>query len=100
MTIELVEKPYMTIKMDDGSLWAVPCRVIAEDRAKHYADDPDSSYQAEFDYTMKNSNELIDWAANNMNWKDVVNVAVKLNSRQIPPDYQEGWVNGVKDVVR
>lgn len=41
---------------------------MAENRAKHYADrDPDTTYESEFEYTMGDNYELIDWYRSNMN---------------------------------
>jgi len=42
--------------------------------------------------------EVEDWAANNMNWSDVADVAFLL-AKPDAPDYQEGWVNGEKEVI-
>lgn len=86
--------------MPDGSKWEVPARVIAEDRAKYYAsqEDAETTYEQEFESTMKDHDELIDWAANNMNWEAVVAKA----SRAVPPpivNYQEGWCNGEKEII-
>ena len=85
--------------MPDGTRYDVPAKVIAEDRAKYYAEnDPDTTYNEEYEYTMQDDYELKDWAANNMNWKDVKNVAKKVEE-EIDVDFQEGWVNGDKEVV-
>lgn len=37
-------------------------------------------------------------AANNMNWADVEAHAVRYSGAD-SPDYQEGWVNGDKEIV-
>lgn len=41
--------------------------------------------------------EIIDWASNNMNWNDVKDHAVKVSVKEV--DFQEGWVNGEKEVI-
>jgi hypothetical protein len=84
------------VTMPDGSVWAVPAHLIAHNRATYYAED---GYQEEYDYTMGDDAELEDWAANNMNWSDVAAHARKVEQSE-PVDYQEGWVNGEKLVVR
>nr|WP_202877290.1 hypothetical protein [Brevibacillus laterosporus] len=33
--------------------------------------DADTDFDEEYEYTLSNEEELIDWAANNMNWEDV-----------------------------
>jgi len=95
---------HMVVTMPDKSEWAVPVRVIAENRAAAYADEFDGDtarslkedtaplFEAE-DY------EIRDWAANNMNWEDVKPYANELPRKPNAVDYQEGWVNGPKRVV-
>lgn len=90
---------YLRVTMPDGSKWDVPARLIAENRAKHYADDPDSSYEEEYEFTMSDDFELKDWAANNMDWDDVKEFAVKAPIEPIEPDFLEGWINGEKEIV-
>jgi hypothetical protein len=86
--------------MPDGSKWDVPAHVVADNRAKYYAKyDEDANYQEEYDYTYNDNSELLDWAANNMNWDDVSHLAKRV---ALPPqdvDYQEGWVNGEKEII-
>jgi RimJ/RimL family protein N-acetyltransferase len=61
----------------DGSRWAVAGEVIAHNRASYYAeDDPETTYEAEFEHTITDRYELIDWLGNNMNAEDVVDYAV------------------------
>lgn len=95
----------LRITMPDGSKWDIPVSVIALDRAKYYA-------REEFDGDVERSlaedtmplfdsddYEIEDWAANNMNWSDVEAFATKVNDPTEEIDYQEGWVNGEKEVV-
>lgn len=68
----------------DGSQWAVAAEVVAHDRAKYYSeDDPNRTYEAEFEYTMKDRYELEDWYGNNMNPEDVAPYAVRVK-RAVP----------------
>jgi len=94
---------YLRITMPDGSKWDVPARLVAENRAKYYAEkNPDnpsqSTYEEEFEYAMSDDYELKDWAAGNMDWEDVEEFAVR-HLGPDDPDYQEGWVNGEKEIV-
>jgi hypothetical protein len=67
----------------DGSKWAVAAEVIAHNRAAYYAeDDPDTTYEAEFEYTLKDDYELADWLGNNMNAEDVEAYAVRIRPPQ------------------
>lgn len=90
---------FLRVTMPDGSQWDVPARLIADSRARYYAaNDPDTTYQEEYDYTINDAYEIEDWAANNMNWSDVAEHAVKAEDPE-DVDYQEGWVNGDKRIV-
>lgn len=84
---------YLRVTMPDGSRWDVPAETIARNKANHYADEPD-----EFENTMKDEDDLMDWAANNMNWSDVAGCAIKVLA-SAPVDFQEGWMNGEKEIV-
>lgn len=93
----------LRVTMPDGSVWAVPAQVVAENRARFYADEqptsaPDHGYAEELAYTLSDNVELIDWAETNMNWDDVKDHARQAEEPD-PVDYQEGWVNGEKEVV-
>lgn len=91
---------YLRITMPDDSKWDVPAKIIAENRAKYFAKvDPDTTYAEEFEFTMTDEYELIDWASGNMDWEDVRNYAQKVEIEPVEVDYQEGWINGKKEVV-
>lgn len=88
--------------MPDGSLWDVPVMAIARHRAAYYADEFDGDVErslkedtlplfADDDYQIK------DWASNNMDWSDVAEVAWQFSKSKT--DFQEGWVNGRKEIV-
>lgn len=100
-------KKYLRVTMPDGSRWDVPCEIIAKSRASYYAKldsergdgTYDDLYATEYEFTLGDEPELVDWAANNMNWS-----AVKEHARRVedPPkevDWQDGWTNGDKEVV-
>lgn len=98
---ELPEKPkekYLRVTMPDGSKWDIPARRIALNRAEHYGKNSAPVISVEFGFAMRNHDELIDWAANNMDWSDVKNEAINVRTPD-QPDYQEGWVNGEKEVI-
>lgn len=85
--------------MPDRSEWEVPAEIVAKDRATYYAKhDKDTTYEGEFEYTMSSNFELLDWAANNMDWSDVSAHAVEVSAHEAV-DFQEGWVNGYKEVI-
>jgi len=104
---------YLRTTMPDESQWDVPAELIAKSRAAYYAKlraayyakldskrgggSYDAIYARELEYTLADPDKLEDWAANNMNWSDVSHAAVRVPSKAT--DYQEGWVNGEKEVV-
>ena len=97
------EMKVLRVTMLDGSEWDIPLERIARNRAENYADEFDGDVERSLrEDTMplfeQDSFEASDWAANNMNWDEVEDVAVCY--RKAPtPDFQEGWVNGEKEVV-
>ena len=94
-----MKEKYLRVIMPDGSKWDVPVMLIVNDRAKYYAEtDPETSFDKEVEYALNDEYEITDWAANNMNWKDVVLQAQIVNEdREV--DYQEGWINGDQEII-
>ena len=97
-----VLKKKLVTTMPDGSKWTVPVEVIANNRAKEYADEFDGDVArslAEDTAPLFERDEFVieDWAANNMKWDDVCDHAECIELADC--DYQEGWINGDKDVV-
>ncbi len=88
--------------MPDGSTWDVPAKIIAENRAKYYAEkDLETSYEAELKCALDDDFTIEDWAANNMDWEDIKAHATRIKQeREMNVDFQEGWVNGEKEVVK
>lgn len=91
---------YMTVKMQDGSIWGVPVEMIARDRATHYAsefegDVEKSLVEDTIPFFESSDYEIQDWAVNNMNWSDFDGHQVKLSEAEAP-DFQDGWMSGDK----
>ena len=90
---------YLRVTMPDGSKWDVPVMLIVHDRAKYYAEtDPETSFDKEVEYGLKDEYEIQDWAANNMDWKDVV-LQAQIVNKSGKVDYQEGWINGDQEII-
>ena len=71
---------YVRVEYKDH-VWEVDLKHIADNRAKYYADsDPDTTYQEEFDYAMEDDYEWSDWFFNNMDWEDVAEHAVLIDT--------------------
>jgi hypothetical protein len=97
----------LQVTMSDGTIWSIPAKVIAEDRAKHYAtidsERSDQNYETvfkdEMEYALSDASELKEWATDNMNWCDVAAHAVKIGQVPPPPaDYSADWVDAPKVV--
>ena len=98
---------YLRVTMGDGSKWDIPAIIIAKDRARYYAEKDagintgkefSRIYQEEIKNCLTdNYFEILDWAANNMNWEDVKDDAEKVSSLEV--NFQEGWINGEKEVI-
>lgn len=91
--------------MSDGSVWGVPVRVIAMNRAASYAQefggDLDKSLTLDtLPLFAQDDQEIIDWAQNNMNWSDVADqVRLLFVSKPVVPKYQTEWLNSPKQIV-
>lgn len=76
----------------NGTRYSFPAMVVAMSRARYYADnDPDTDYNSEYEYTMKNPSEILDWAQNNMNPEDIDPVNRKLEVQGEPPTFEDCW---------
>lgn len=82
--------------MPDGSRWAVPLEMIADNRHAAYTDD---SLEATLHYLDRHPDEAIDWARNNMNWEDVKRHATQIDG-PARVDFQDGWVNGYHEIIK
>jgi len=100
------KEKYLRVTMPNGSKWDIPATIIAEDRARYYAEKDtgkDSGeefnkvFNEEVDYALEYAYEIIDWASNNMNWVDVKLFAEKVEDMKM--DYQVGRINGDKEVI-
>lgn len=92
------KRKYYTVKMGNGNVYGVPAEIIAKNYANYYAKEYGEDYQENFDAMMHwfdtGDYEFADWAKDNMNWDDVKDQAILIESTIAEPDYQEGWVNG------
>lgn len=90
-------KARFRVTMPDGSQWDVPVQLIADSRDKHFADEREDTVA--LCRTSHDSYEIVDWAGNNMNWKDVRRYAVAIPPRKDATDFQTGWTNGEKEFI-
>jgi hypothetical protein len=99
------EKIYVTFP--NREVYEVPARLVAESRARHFAEgdearegaDYRATYEAELAYTLGSTYELRDWLLGNMDWADVKEAAVLVSEPGVPPgvppgvsiDYERSW---------
>ena len=86
----------ITVTFSDGTVWEIPASVVAESRAKYYEEREPGCYEEEYDITIKDGMEMMDWAENNMNWSDVRSKAKKIQTKSA--DYEDEWTNADKEI--
>ena len=84
------------VTMPDGSSWAVPVQVIADNRDEAYGDEREDTVFRVRKCGM-DPRDLKEWAENDMNWDEVEPYAQQV-SGPCAPDFQEGWTNGEKEI--
>lgn len=96
------------VTMPDGSVWDIPARPIAEDRARYYAKkDIDAGCATDFDavfakevaYALEEDDgcEIVDWMRNNMDWPFD---GAAMITPPTPVDYASAWNDSTTRVVR
>jgi hypothetical protein len=96
------------VEFSDGRVFHIRASVIAEDRARYYAnhDHPGGgtdwleTFENEVDYALSDDSELLDWAHNNTNWEDVAMHAIEVTTQPLPPNREAEWPNAKKQVIR
>ncbi len=101
---------YLKAEMPDG-FYHIPANFIAASRAEYLKQraidrleaendkEAESLYNEEFYYTLNDDGELLDWAANNMNWSDVKDIAIRVAVPAHKADWEDAWCNGEHKVV-
>jgi len=84
---------FMILTTESGRRFAIPCHIIAHDRARYYCKlDGKDIYEEEYQYALKE--ELYEWAKNNMNWSDVAKYAIELPALITREDMEDQWNRG------
>ena len=84
----------------NNTTYAIPAMVIAEDRATHYFNIgrftslEQSLTEDTIPLFLEDDMAIRDWAANNMNWADVIDSAKIISKQYVENDPQEDWCNG------
>jgi hypothetical protein len=88
----------------DREVWRIPASIVAESRAYYYACTVDGfekdseDYKKELEYSY-NSDILIEWAKNSMNWSDVSHVSELDHKNDYYIDYEKRWTNSDMEIV-
>ena len=92
--------------MPDNSQWDIPVDIIAKNRAEYYAKQDDVPFKESLEEDTlplfeADEYEIVDWAGNNMDWKDVKDFAFEVlvykGLKEV--DFQDGWVNGAHEII-
>lgn len=90
-----LNKKFIKVDMPDESIWLVPCKIIAEDKAKYYSESYNESYEDIYKETMDDFDLLIDWGENNIDWDDIKEYAKCIRTGKSNID----WCNAEKRLV-
>jgi len=85
----------LKVRFANGDLFAIPARIIAENRANYYADLDgyelnSNEWAAEVITALNDEFEIEDWAGNNMDWKDLEPYAQRIDE-DVEFDYDDEW---------
>jgi hypothetical protein len=96
------------VKFSDNKTYAIPAEFVANSWAKYYADVDIKKgtkatfaeiFQQEFEYVMKDTDCLLEWLNNNMNWEDVREIAELYKVENIISVYEDEFTNAEKEVI-
>ena len=93
---------YLVMTMPNGEIWQIPAEIIANSRANYYGEkEGPEMRKEEYEYTLNDNLELIDWAANNMNWSEVKEFAKKIKEADpiLEDAFEECWRNGEREII-
>lgn len=98
---------WLQVEQTNGSTWEVPAKLVAENRANYFSDIIEGDgikkemdcFAETFNETIKDNELLIDWAEQNMDWSEVSDFARLRDDPNRDTDFDEGWLNGMKQVV-
>jgi hypothetical protein len=92
------------VTFSNGESYGIPAKFVADHRATYYAKKYegeegtfDEVYEKEFEETLNDRLELLDWVNNVMSWVDVKDAAVQMDTQSV--DKEQEFVNAEKSVV-
>lgn len=101
MTDECSDKfKYIRVKFSDGSEWDIDAYLILHNKLERQRRAFQTSEERGnyIQYLYDNPEILVDWAMNNMDWRDVKDRAKKV-TMQRPTDYDLEWPHAEKTIV-
>jgi hypothetical protein len=96
-----MDDKYLVVTMPNKRQYLVPARVVAENKAEYMSKKHGTKYEDEYFEAIGDDSEIVDWAANNMNWKDIAHTAhpipeIPLTDEQL----EDGWCNGIGGIEK
>lgn len=98
-------KNLITMKMPDGTTWAVDVEDVVISRADHYKSEFDGDITRSMDEDTiplfeESEYEIMDWAFNNMNWDNFKCPRKIADAPALTPrDFQDAWCSADKDLA-
>lgn len=98
-------KQLITMKMPDGTTWAVDVEDVVVSRADHYKSEFDGDITRSIEEDTKplfeeEEYQIRDWAFNNMNWEDFKNPRKIADAPVLTPeDFNEAWNSADKELA-
>ncbi len=91
------------VEFSDRTAWSIPIEVIAENRAQAYIEEFDGDLQRSLEEDTwplfeSDSDEIFDWARNNMTWADVEGVAEQVEVYKYIANYNYEWTNAPMEI--
>lgn len=98
--MSIMSKHYI-VTMPNGERWSVPVMVIAEHRARYYAEkyggNVRKSYQEDTKQLFEADGDVVEyWAQNHMKWKDVSDKATLVGTGKC--FYEAWWTSGHNEI--
>ena len=97
--IERLKRLEIHVTQRDGSVWAVPLVEVAKHKAAFYADrEPDERGSLGWLLANQDSDDLYEWATNNMDWQHFNAAGHVRKVRGAPPllarHFENAWIKG------
>lgn len=92
----------LRVTFSDNTVWHVDVNFIATHYANHYAkrgEDSKAEWEGNHTHILTDDEDALDWAKNNMNWKDFKNNSAVEYVETIPIEYHGEWPNAESKII-